>query len=100
MAEPHGWNKDAIYACVGIPFVPFLWFQTGLHQCPAKLYLGHGIAGLSKSYENFDFLIVKNMYRRRSCGLQSPMDRRHALNRYSVIYITQITQFSTQGKEK
>jgi len=43
-----------------------------MHRCPAKVYLGHGVSGLSKLYENFDFLmVVKNIYRRRSFGLQS-----------------------------
>jgi len=73
-AEPHGWNKDTIMKCNAqqkIPFVPFLWFETDLHRCPAKLYLGHGVTGLSKSYEHFDFLmVVKDIYWRRPFSLQ------------------------------
>ena len=59
--EGGSYKQSVIYGC-----------QTGLHLCPEKLYLGHGVAGLSKSHENFDFLmVVKNIYRRQSFGLQS-----------------------------
>ena len=57
---------------VRIPFVLFLWYETGLHRCPAKLYLGHSVTCLSKSYEHFDFLmVVKDIYWRRSFGFKS-----------------------------